>query len=50
MGVLSFVRYKKVERQIDDNTYRPSAILSIMLFLSVLAIGAFLVLYLVHSM
>ncbi len=50
MGVLAFVRYKNVERQIDDDTYKPSAILSIMLFLSVLAIGVFLLLYLVHSL
>jgi putative membrane protein len=50
IGVLAFIRYKKVEHQIDDDTYKPSAILSVMLFLSVLAIGIFLVLYLIHSM
>ena len=50
MGVLAFVRYKAVERQIEDDTYQPSVVLSVLLFLSVLAIGAFLVLYLVHSM
>ena len=50
MGVLAFVRYKAVERQIEDDTYRPSAVLSVLLFLSVLSIGVFLVLYLVHSM
>jgi uncharacterized membrane protein YidH (DUF202 family) len=50
MGVLAFIRYKTVEQQIDDDTYKPSAVLSILLFLSVLAIGVFLVLYLVHSM
>lgn len=50
MGALAFIRYKKVERQIDNETYKPSAILSVMLFLSVLAIGVFLVLYLIHSM
>jgi putative membrane protein len=50
MGVLAFLRYKKVEQQIDDDTYKPSVILSVMLFLSVLAIGVFLMLYLVHSM
>ena len=50
MGVLAFIKYKKVERQIDEDTYKPSAILSVMLFLSVLAIGVFLVMYLVHSM
>jgi len=50
MGVLAFFRYKKVEQQIDDDTYKPSAMLSVMLFLSMLAIGVFLMLYLVHSM
>jgi len=50
MGVLAFIRYKKVERQIDDDTFQPSAILSILLALSIIAIGFFLVLYLVHSM
>jgi uncharacterized membrane protein YidH (DUF202 family) len=50
MGLLAFVRYKAVERQIEDNTYRPSVVLSVLLFLSVLTIGVFLVFYLVHSM
>lgn len=50
MGVLAFIRYKKVDRQIDDDTYKPSAILSILLFLSMLAIGVFLMLYLIHSL
>ena len=50
MGVLAFVRYKKVERQIDDDTYVPSPLLSVLLAIAVAAIGAFLVLYLVHSM
>jgi uncharacterized membrane protein YidH (DUF202 family) len=50
MGVLAFIRYKKVEHQIDNDTYRPSPILSVMLFLSVLAIGIFLLMYLVHTM
>jgi putative membrane protein len=50
MGVLAFVRYKNVEKQIDADTYRPSPILSVLLFLSVLAIGVFLILYLVHTL
>jgi putative membrane protein len=49
MGVLSFIRYKKVERQIDEDTYQPSLILDILLTISVLAIGIFLVIYLIHS-
>jgi len=50
MGVLAFVRYKKVERQIDDDTYAPSPVLSMLLAISVIVIGMFLLLYLIHSM
>jgi putative membrane protein len=50
MGSLAFLRYKNVEKQIEDNTYRPSPILTVMLFLSMLSIGVFLTLYLIHSM
>jgi len=49
MGLLAFVRYKKVERQIDEDTYQPSSILDILLTISVLAVGIFLVMYLIHS-
>lgn len=49
MGVLAFIRYKKVEKQIDEDTYRPSLTLDIMLVMSILAIGIFLIFYLVHS-
>jgi putative membrane protein len=49
MGVLAFIRYKAVEKQIEDDTYHPSAILSVLLFLSLLSIGVFLILYLYHS-
>ncbi|MDO8281131.1 MAG: hypothetical protein Q7U10_00655 [Thermodesulfovibrionia bacterium] len=37
------------ERQIDKDTYQPSLILDILLAISVLAIGIFLVIYLIHS-
>ena len=50
MGILAFIRYKTVERQIEDDTYQPSPILSVLLFLSLLSIGVFLILYLYHSM
>jgi putative membrane protein len=49
MGVLAFIRYKVVEKQIEDDTYRPSVILSVLLFLALLSIGVFLILYLYHS-
>jgi len=49
MGVLSFIRYKKVAHQIDEDSYQRSLILDVLLTLSVLAIGIFLVIYLMHS-
>lgn len=49
MGVLAFFRYKTMEKQIDEDVYRPSPVLSVMLFLSVLSIGVFLILYLIHT-
>lgn len=48
MGLLSFVRFKKVERQIDEDTYQSSRILDVLLILSVLAIGVSLIVYLYH--
>ena len=49
MGVLAFIRYKRTEKQIDDDTYHPSLILDILLTLSITAIGLFLLIYLWHS-
>lgn len=50
MGVLAFVRYRKVRKEIDTDSYQPSLILDVLLAASVLAIGVFLALYLIHSM
>jgi uncharacterized membrane protein YidH (DUF202 family) len=49
MGFLAFIRYKKVEREIDENTYQPSLLLDVLLTLSILVIGIFLIIYLIHS-
>ncbi|MFA7361457.1 MAG: DUF202 domain-containing protein [Candidatus Kapaibacterium sp.] len=53
MGTLlvlfAFLRYKKVERQIDSDTYQPSSILDILLTILVLSIGISLVAYLIYS-
>ena len=49
MCLLAYVRYKKVERQIDEDTYQPSSVLDLLLLLSVLTVGIFLVIYLIHS-
>jgi len=50
MGVLAFIRYKRVEKQIDEDTYRPSLILDVLLTITMLAVGIFLVAYLIHSL
>ena len=47
--LLAFIKYKKVEKQIESDTYQPSMLLNIMLTLSVLLIGVFLVVYLNSS-
>ena len=49
MGLLAFIRYKKIEIQIDEDTYQPSWILDILLTIAILAVGIFLVVYLVHN-
>jgi uncharacterized membrane protein YidH (DUF202 family) len=49
IGVLAFVRYKKVEREIDEDTYKPSLILDILITMGILAIGIFFVIYMIHS-
>jgi uncharacterized membrane protein YidH (DUF202 family) len=49
MGVLAFVRFKKIEKQINEETFHPSILLDILLTISILAVGAFLVFVLIHS-
>ena len=49
MGLLAFIRYKKVEREIDRYSYKPSLLLDILVALGILAIGIFLVFYMVQS-
>jgi len=53
MGTLlvlfAFVRYKKVERQIDSDTFHSSSILDILITILVLSVGIFLVTYLIQS-
>jgi putative membrane protein len=49
MGVLAFIRYKKTEKQIDLDTYHPSLILDMLLTISILVIGIFIIIYLLHS-
>jgi uncharacterized membrane protein YidH (DUF202 family) len=48
MGLLAFIRYKKVEKQINEDTYQPSLILDILLTISIVSVGFFLIIYLGH--
>jgi putative membrane protein len=47
--LLAFIKFKKVEKQIEDDTYHPSLLLNVLLTVSVLSIGVFLVIYLTNS-
>jgi len=47
--LLAFIRYEKLERQIDTDTFQTSPILDIILTVSILTVGIFLVIYLIHS-
>ncbi|HHW20744.1 YidH family protein [Thermodesulfovibrio thiophilus] len=49
MGFLAFIRYKKIEKQIDEDTYQPSTLLDILLIICLLIIVVFLIVYLIRS-
>ncbi len=49
MSLLAFIRYRKTTKQIDEDTYRPSGALDLLLALVVLVIGVFLAVYLLFS-
>jgi len=49
MGLLAFIRYKKVEREIVEDTYQPSTLLDVLVVIGLVAIGLFLVFYMIHS-
>jgi putative membrane protein len=49
IGILSFYRYRKVERQISEPGYKPSGLLLNLLAASILLIGISLVVYLLQS-
>jgi putative membrane protein len=49
IGLLAFVRYKKVEREIFEDTYRPWIMLDVLVAMLILVIGIFLTFYMLHS-
>jgi len=50
MSLLAFIRFKKVERQIDEDGYRTSLTLDLVLTIMVVMIGISLAVYLVMSL
>ncbi len=50
ISVLAFVRYKRVQRQIDEDSFSPSSGLDLLITLSVVGTGVFLIGFLVHSL
>jgi putative membrane protein len=49
IGLLAFVRYKKVEREIFEDTYRPWIMLDVLVVMLILIIGIFLTFYMLHT-
>jgi uncharacterized membrane protein YidH (DUF202 family) len=49
IGLLAFIKYKRAEKLIERGIYRQSFLLEVMLTLSILSIGIFLMIYLIHS-
>jgi putative membrane protein len=49
IGLLAYLRYRTVDKQLVNVNYRPSAFLSTLLAIYIIVIGIFLVIYLLHS-
>lgn len=47
--LLAFIKYRTVEKQIKNASYQPSGVLNILLTISVLLMGIFLIFYLNNS-
>jgi putative membrane protein len=50
MGVLAFVRYRKVGKEIDEDAYRPSLLLDILLTSLIVIMGTFFVIYMICNL
>jgi putative membrane protein len=47
---LAFLKFKKIEKQIREGRFEHSILLEVMLMLSILSVGIFLSIYLLHSL
>ena len=50
IALLAFFKYKKVEMQINKNTFKPTSLLDAMLTLTIVGIGLFLTVYLIKNL
>ncbi len=50
IAVLAFIRFKKVQKQIDEDAYTPSSGLDLLLTLAVVGTGIFLIGFLIRSL
>jgi uncharacterized membrane protein YidH (DUF202 family) len=50
LGVLAFMRFMKTEKEIDDDAYRPSLVLDILVTMGMFAMGVFIVMYMIHNL
>jgi len=50
ISVLAFVRYKRVQRQIEEDSFIPSSGLDLLVMLSVVGTGLFLIGFLIRSL
>lgn len=49
ISLLAFLKYKKIKTQINDDNYKPTNLLDVLLALTVFFIGIFLTIYLIKS-
>ena len=46
--ILAFIKYKKIEKEIDNEIFEESILLDVMLTLSILLVGLFLAMYVIN--
>ncbi len=49
MALLAYFRYKHIEKQLHENRYYPSGVLSLLFTIAIILVGLMLVIYLIPS-
>jgi uncharacterized membrane protein YidH (DUF202 family) len=50
LGGMAFMRFMKTEKEIDEDAYRPSLVLDIIVTMGMFATGVFIVIYMIHNL